>query len=107
MNGVVITDWSLGAPFSVNHVDECFYTHTMGKTEKDTFTHKISGQKTPFMEVLIYALVHEQLHLTIRKLGEDDDCIHNYWVTQWIYWVLGLDIDLSSIKQTKRTCEDG
>ena len=103
MDGVVITDWLIGPPFSVNIYDRCFYTHTAGKSESDTFTHKLSGQRTPFLDVLVYALVHEQLHLTIADIGEDDDCIHNYWVARWVYWVLDMDIDLSSLKQQRRT----
>jgi len=105
MQDVVIADWTIGAPFSVNHEDLCFYTHTMGKKETDTFTHKISKQKISFMEVLIYALVHEELHLVLRKIGEDDDCIHNYWVTRWIYWVLDMNIDLSRLETKLRKNE--
>jgi len=105
MEGVIICDMPFDTPFSVNINDKHFYAHCKGKTEGDTFTHKISERKTPFHDVLLYALLHEEMHLVFDKTGIFYDLVHTPPVVYAMYCTMGFPEADSIYKQTKRTGE--
>ena len=70
-------DW-IKVPFSSNAIDQCIYIHWDCWEEKTneewydwTFRNKYD-MTLSFMEFIYYALLHEELHLILFKLGEED-----------------------------------
>lgn len=69
----------LGSPFSCNVTDKCIYLHWDCWTERSNeewYKHQFQDYKTKqvlnFIDYIYYALLHEELHLVLFKLGEED-----------------------------------
>ena len=70
-------EW-IKCPFSSNSHDQCIYIHWdcwEEKTDEEWFKHDFRnhvGISLNFMDFIYYALLHEELHLVLFILGEED-----------------------------------
>lgn len=68
---------------------------------KKWFFEKYAPIRSGFFKFLFYALQHEELHLTLYKLGEDDDKLHSEISRRTQHIALGMDYPEKDVSMDK------
>ncbi len=81
MNDIILAEGfgqATGAMMSSNWKTDSIYLHFETTNPLESlYTSKVSGKQINFWDLLYYGLDHEEIHLVLHKIGEDNTCIDN------------------------------
>lgn len=90
MDDIIINDWFdwIRVLASSNRFDRCIYFH-FPKVVPSKFKSQYGKCEVDIIGLVLYALVHEEIHLVLHNLGEDIYSIDCAIVSVFLQWVLG------------------
>lgn len=72
-----------GCVMSSNWKDGCIYLHFETPDPLEgKYTNKVTGQEIDFWQILFYGLDHEEIHLVLHDIGEDNRCLDNDFISR-------------------------